>query len=284
LFLDFRSEWTRYFVQRALLKIRYNLAMSKAQKALLIFLALLITFAGWSRAQKVSDDDFEGFEDDLLVLTQLSEQITLNQLSLKSFRCQEKIVVVETDRKTQQQQRRESSHLLTVSRRPDQRVNEKLIFSETRVPALDIGDLPQMPMLDQPFTGTWMETFYFENRLANDFRKLPAEHVDGRGCAVFAFETVPQISEIKVLLLGKPVPLRQRGQIWVDTKDFQLVRLIAKQLKLPKPCRDYDYRVDFKQQRLFGRNISMPARTEVKIELKDKGLTVVQDYSNFEVL
>jgi hypothetical protein len=264
-------------------EVGYNLAMRKPQKALPIFLTLLISWILSPHAQKVSED-FEGFEDDVLVLTQLSERITVEQLSLKSFRCQERIMFMQKDQKTLETKHEESIHTFTVSRKPDQRVNEKLIFSESRIPPMQMTDWPQSPLFDQPFTGRWIETFSFENRLANDFKKLPAEQIEGRECVIFAFETVPQISSTKITLVGKAVPLRQRGQIWIDAKSFQLLRLTARQTKLPKGCRSYEYRIEFRPQSLFGRSISMPARIHSKIGLKDKLVEVVQEYSNFDVI
>lgn len=265
-------------------KIRYNLAMMKPQKALPILLASLLTWGFGAHAQKVSDDDFTGFEDSLLALTQLSEQITLDQLSFRSFRCQERIAVVVKDSKTQQGERREFTHTYTLSRQPDRRGSEKLIFSESRFPVLPAAAWPQLPLLEQPFTGAWIEAFSFENRLANDFKKLPPELIEGRECLVFAFETVPQISATKIKLLDKWVPLRQRGRIWVAPKTFQLVRLVARQTKLPKGSSSYEYRIDFRPQRMFGRSISMPVLAESKLGLRGKTFEVVQEYSKFEPL
>src|SRR5262245_34444376 len=106
--------------------------MTKPQKALSIFSTLCFATCVWLSAQGRDDEEFESFEDSLLALTQVSEQISVNQLSLKTFRCQEKISIVETDPKTKSIQRREFSHPYNVARKPDRRVNEKLIFAESR--------------------------------------------------------------------------------------------------------------------------------------------------------
>ncbi|MCI0420104.1 MAG: hypothetical protein L0387_28370 [Acidobacteria bacterium] len=263
----------------------HHLAMTKPQKALLIFLAFAFASIVWVSAQERNEEEFEGFEDGLLALAQVSEQITVNQLSLKSFRCQEKISILETDSKTKSTQRQEFSHPYSVTRKPDRRVNEKLIFAELRAAGPEGstgGGWDRFPLVDQPFTGRWTEAFSFENRLANDFKKQPAEQIDGKSCLVFAFETVPEITSIKISLLGQSVPLRQRGRVWIDAKKHQLVRLAARQTKLPKGCRSYEYRIDFQPQRLFGRSMSLPARAELKVQLKEKTLVVLQHYSQFE--
>ena len=258
--------------------------MTKPQKALLIFLTLWLANSTWVPAQSASEDEFAGFEDELLALTQVGEQITVNHLSLRSFRCQEKIAIVETNSKTKSTQHREFTHPYLVARKPDQRVNEKLIFAESRpiAPEGTTLDWDGVPLIDEPFTGRWMEAFSFENRMANDFKKQPPEIIDGRPCLVFAFETVPEITETKFSLLGQTVKLRQRGRIWVDTKTSQLVRLIGRQTKLPKGFKSYEYQIDFQSQSLFGRNMALPARAELKVELKDKAFVVLQEYSKFE--
>jgi hypothetical protein len=265
-------------------KVPYNLAMTKPQKALPIFLTLALGCGSWTHGQETSEDEFARFEDNMLVLTRLSEQVTIDQLSIKTFRCRERIVVEEMDHKTRMSRYEESTHSYSVRRLPDKRVNERLNFSESRTPALELTQLPQVPLIDQPFTGEWLETFSFENRLANDFEKLPSEQIGGRECMVFAFETVSQISAGKIKLSGKVLPLRQRGRVWVDAASFQLVRLVAQQMKLPKTCRSYEYRIDFQPQSLFGRTMSIPARAELRLVLKDRTFVVVQDYSKFEAI
>ena len=258
--------------------------MTKPQKTLFIFLALGLSSAVWALAKDRDEDEFESFEDGLLALSQVSEQITLNQLSLKTFRCQEKISIVETDSKTKSTQRHEFSHPYVVARKPDRRVNEKLIFSESR-PDVPEGSTPGwalFPLVEQPFTGRWTEAFSFENRLANDFKKQPPETIEGRSCLVFSFETVPEITETKFSLLGQVVKLRQRGRVWIDAKTNQLVRLTAHQTKLPKGCKSYEYQIDFQPQNFFGRSMALPSRAELKLELKDKALAVLQEYSKFE--
>jgi hypothetical protein len=258
--------------------------MTKRQKALFIFLTTALAGAVWVSAQTRDDAEFEGFEDALLALSQVSEQITLNQLSLKTFRCQEKLSIVETDAKTKATQKHEFSHPYVVARKPDRRVNEKLIFAESR-PAAPEGSTPgwaPFPLIDQPFTGRWMEAFSFENRMSNDFKKQPPETVDGRSCLVFSFETVPEITETKFLLLGQVVKLRQRGRVWIDAKSYQMVRLTATQTKLPKGCKSYEYRIDFQPQALFGRSMALPARAELKVQIKNKAFVVLQEYAKFE--
>ena len=152
--------------------------MTKPQKALLIFLNFTLASAVWALAKDRDEDEFENFEDELLALSQVGEQITVNQFSIKSFRCQEKLSIVETDAKTKLTQRHEFSHPYVVARKPDRRVNEKLIFSESR-PEEPEGSTPgwaPFPLIELPFTGLWTQAFSFENRLANDFKKQPSEN------------------------------------------------------------------------------------------------------------
>jgi hypothetical protein len=240
-------------------------------------------------AAQAREQDFEGFEDDLLVLTKLSEQVTLNQLSLKNFRCQERVRVTEIDKKSKTTRQKEFVNTYEVIRKPDKRVNEQLLFSETRSPSSLNGELNQnppweFPTVENPFTGYVLRMFSFENRLANDFKKVREEKVEGRDCVVFAFETVPEMSATKILILGRTVALRQRGLVWVDAGTNHLVRLTAKQLRLPQGCRAYEFQMDFAIQRLFDQKLSLPTHAELRVDLKQKSYQVEQDYGEFQPL
>lgn len=239
-----------------------------------------------SPARQAREEDFENFEDDLLPLTKLGEQVTADLLSLKSFRCQEKIVLREFEKKSKTSRQQEFLSTYEVRRQPDKRANEQLLFSEARLPLSPGDDGPgtayNFPLIENPFTGYIIQAFSFENRLANDFKKVRKETVEGRNCLVFSFATVPEISATKILVTGKPVALRQRGFIWLEVETNRLVRIAARQLKLPRDCRTYEYRVDLSTQRFFGREFSLPTHTELKVELNDKSYQVDQNYGQFQ--
>ena len=232
-----------------------------------------------------SEDELNGFEDGLAVLTKLSEQITIDQLSLKSFRCLEKTMAIETDKKTKVSQRRETSSTYKVSRQSDKKFNDKPIFSETRIlseGAVQTNEIGAVPLIESPFTGYIIQAFSFDNRLSNDFKNVKKERLGERDCQVFSFETVSEISAVKISLLGKPVALRQKGLLWVDDETHQLVRVTAKQIKLPKGCISYEYRMDFKMLTLFGQRFSIPVSTVLIVDFKDKSYQVLQEYSDFQ--
>jgi len=240
-------------------------------------------------AAQERDEEFEGFEDDLLVLTKLAEQVTLHQLSLKSFRCQERVRVTEIEKASKVTQQKEFVNTYEVIRKPDKRVNEQLLFTETRSsssPKDEPNQNPpwEFPTVENPFTGYVLQMFSFENRLSNDFKKVREEKVEGRDCIVYAFETVPTLSATKIFILGKTVALRQRGLVWVDAGTNHLIRLTAKQLKLPQNCRAYELQMDFAAQILFGQKLSLPAHAQLKVDLKEKSYQVEQDYGEFEPL
>jgi hypothetical protein len=260
---------------------------NRTKASIMITLFVCGYFSLVSPARQVKEEDFENFEDDLLPLAKLGEQVTAGLLSLKSFRCQEKIVLREFEKKSQSSRQQEFLNTYEVRRQPDKRAKDQLFFSETRLPrnpGNDDGPGPSydFPLIENPFTGYIIQAFSFENRLANDFKKVRKEMVAGRNCLVFSFETVPEISTTKILVTGKPVTLRQRGFIWLDVETNRLVRIAARQLKLPRGCRAYEYRVDLSSQRLFDKELSLPMNTELKVELKDKGYQVDQHYGQFE--
>ena len=252
-------------------------------------MVLLLVFGHWflaSPARQAKEEDFENFEDDLLPLTKLGEQVTADLLSLKSFRCQEKIVLREFEKKSKASRQQEFLSTYEVRRQPDKRANEQLLFSVTRLPLNPGADGPptayNFPLIENPFTGYIVQAFSFENRLANDFKKVRKETVEGRNCFVFSFATVPEISTTKVVVTGKPVALRQRGFIWLEVETNRLVRIAARQLRLARGCRAYEYRVDLSTQRLFDKELSLPTHTELKVELNDKGYQVDQNYGQFQ--
>jgi hypothetical protein len=264
-------------------------------KIILLLLLALFWFYSFSfivpmsPAAQEHDQDFEGFEDNLLLLTKLGEQVTLHQLSLKSFRCQERVRVTEIDKASKVTRQKEFVNTYEVVRKPDKRVNEQLLFTETRS-SNSLNDVPdqnppwEFPTIENPFTGYVLKMFSFENRLANDFKKVREEKVEGRDCVVFAFETVPEMSRTKILILGKTVALKQRGLVWVDAVTNHLIRLSTKQLRLPPGCKAYEFQMDFAAQSLFDRKLSLPAHTELRVDLKQKSYQVEQDYAEFQPL
>ncbi len=248
---------------------------------------------GWKefffQKAKEEEDETEAFEDDLLVLTRLSEQVMTNQLSLRSFRCQEVISVTERDSKSTQSTRREFVNAYQVKRKAETRVNAQLTFVETRTPQNlskddELLSVINFPTLENPFSGFVIQSFSFENRLANDFKKMSKEAVSGRDCLKFGFETVPQLSTSLISVMGNQTALRQRGIVWVDAETNRLVRLSARLTKLPKGCKAYEYQVNFSRGRLFGKEIQLPTHVELRVQFKDKSYEVKQDYSDFESL
>jgi hypothetical protein len=92
------------------------------------------------------------------------------------------------------------------------------------------------------------------------------------------------MSATKILILGKTVSLRQRGLVWVDAGTNHLIRLTAKQLRLPQGCRAYEFQMDFATRIILDQKLSLPAHAELKVDLKQKSYQVEQDYSEFQPL
>ncbi len=227
------------------------------------------------------------FEDDQQILTHLSENLSMDQISLRSFQCRERLVVTESDAKGQTLARREFLNGYQVERQQNREVATRATFRETRMwgggaAGNDPGALGDLPTLDNPFTGAINQMFDFENRFASDFHKERQEVIDGNNCEVLRFETVPQLAGQQINILGHPVPLRQRGLLWVGVNDNRLLRISAKQLKLPKGWRKYEFQIDYRPETLFGKRLYLPGHTLLKIELKDKGYVVEQEYFDFE--
>jgi hypothetical protein len=238
---------------------------------------------------KKDEEELESFEDDLLVLTRLSEQMMLNQLSLRSFRCQERIVVTEHISKPESSTKREFVSAYEVKRKAETRANAQLTFVEARksgrpAPQTDPLSDPDFPLVENPFSGFVIRSFSFENRLANDFKKAPNEKMAGRDCLKFAFETVPELAESSISVMGIQTALRQRGFIWVDADTHHLVRVSAQLTKLPKGCKGYEYDVSFSSGRLFNKEIQLPTHVELKVQFKDRSYEVEQHYKEFEPL
>ncbi|MEW5979545.1 MAG: hypothetical protein AB1898_27425 [Acidobacteriota bacterium] len=264
---------------------------SSIHRRILIFLVLAwgLLAGPYGLAQQVASearDDFELFEDRLSVLTRLSEKVTLDLLSLKRLTCRERILVREFDKQNQLRQQVEQVGHYEVVRQPDQRVNEQLLFRESRRPLEEPPSAPVLladtPLIDNLFTGVFSRMFSLENRLANDFKEVKEETVAERRCVVLEFETVPELNTTKILVLGKPVPLRLRGMVWIDAEKAELVRVSAKQTKLPKGCRTFEYVMDYTSLPIGTRTIRIPVRAELGVELKDKRILVEQSYFQFQ--
>ncbi len=238
---------------------------------------------------QLDQEDFEGFEDSLLALTKLSEETTLNQFAIRNFRCLERIQVLEVTKKTRDSHEGEFLSTYELNRKADRRADGQLLFTIARKPVASSSQPqssmpPDVPLIENPFTGYIVAVFTFENRLNSDFKRLRQESVAGRDCVVFAFETVPEISRSRIPILGKTVPLRQKGFVWIDSVNYQVVRLTAKQLKLPSGCRSYEYQIDFSLLNLFNREMSLATHLELNVELKDRSYRVIQNFSHFESL
>ena len=156
---------------------------NRTKASLMITLFVCGYFSLVSPARQAKEEDFENFEDDLLPLSKLGEQVTAALLSLKSFRCQEKIVLREFEKKRKTSRQQEFRSAYEVRRQPDKRANEQLLFSVTRLPLNPGADGPptayNFPLIENPFTGYIVQAFSFENRLANDFKKVRKETVEG---------------------------------------------------------------------------------------------------------
>ena len=227
------------------------------------------------------------FEDDQRILTRMSETLSMDHISLGSFQCRERLVVVESDVKRQTSVKREFLNRYHVERQKSREVATRAAFQESRMwgepsEGKDPGALGDLPSLDNPFTGAVSQMFDFENRYASDFHKERQEVIDGNNCEVLRFETVPQLGGLEINIVGHSLPLRQRGLMWVGVNDNRLLRISARQLKLPKGWRSYEFQIDYRPEMLFGKKLYLPGHTLLKIELKDKRYEIEAEYSDFE--
>ena len=249
----------------------------------------ILLFLGTGFVSSQAQDETITFEDDQQILTRLSENLSMDQISLKSFRCHEKLVVTQAEAKGQTQTKREWLNLYRVERQQNRQVATRVTFRETRVwqkspEGEEPSSLADLPVLDSPFTGALNQIFDLENRYANDFHKERQEVINGDNCQVLQFDTVPQLTGQHISVLGKSVPLRVQGQLWIRLSDNRLLRIDAKQRKLPKGCRNYEFQIDYQPQVLFGKQLYLPVHTRLKIERKDKRYVVEQEYFDFEAL
>jgi hypothetical protein len=259
--------------------------MRKHKKALTILLSFCIPLLFLCVSQGLPQDDItEDFDESLDILSQTSEKITTDLLSMKNFQCLETITIDEFDKKKSVTQHHVYSCEYEVTRKIKPKSAEHIGYTESRLPgSIDTPqpDLTGFPLIEKPFTGEVMRAFTIENRICNDYKKLREETVAGHKCLVFAFQTVKEISTLSIILQGTSLPFRQQGLMWVDEKAQEIVRLNAKLKKLPKGMQSYDYSVEFKPLRLFGRSMALPEQIEIKTESKEKKIQIVQRYADF---
>jgi hypothetical protein len=249
----------------------------------------VLLFLGSSIPGTIAQDETIEFEDEMQILTKFSENLTIDQVSLKSFRCREKLVIAEFNATGQEASKREYLNLYKVERQLNRQVATRTTFQETRdwPKALEEGDseaFKNLPILENLFTGALSQMFDMENRYANDFKQERKERIEGKECQVLRFETVGQLSGLKIQILGQWMPLRLQGHVWVRLEDNRLLRVTAKQLKLPKGYRSYQCQIDYFSQFLFGKRLYLPGHTRLEVGLKDKRFVVDHEFSDFEEL
>ena len=252
----------------------------------LLLAAFLFLLGNGVVLTRVQEDSIV-FEDDQQILTRLSENLSMEEISLRSFQCRERLTITESSSKGQSPGRREFLNHYQVKRQPNREVATRATFQEMRTwgespQGIEPGALGDLPTLENPFTGAINQMFDFENRFATDFHKERQEVIDGNNCEVLRFETVPELAGQQIHIVGAVVSLRQRGFVWVSVNDNRLLRVFGKQIKLPKGCRNYEFQIDYHPQTLFGKKLNLPAHTQLKIELKDKHFIIEQEYSDFE--
>jgi hypothetical protein len=259
--------------------------MRKHKKALTILLSYCIAFFFVGTSQGIPQDDFTAdFDESLDILNQTIEKITLDALNMRNLRCLETITIDEFDKKNNVTQHHVYTCQYEVIRKIKPRSAEHIGFTESRIPeSVDTPqpDLTSIPLIERPFTGEVIKNFTIENRIGTDFKKLREETVAGHKCLVFTFQTVKDASTLSILLQGASLPLREQGIIWIDDKAQEIVRLSARLKKLPKGMLSYDYQIEFKAHRLFGRSMALPEQIEIKAEYKEKKLQIVQRYEDF---
>ena len=259
--------------------------MRKHKKALTILLSYCIPFFFLGVSQGLPQDDLtEEFDESLDILSQTTEKTTIDMLSMKNFRCMETITIDELDKKNNVTQHHVYTCQYEVMRKIKPKSAEHIGFTESRIPeSLDAPqpDLTGYPLIEKPFTGEIIKNFTIENRIGTDYKKLREETVAGHPCLVFAFQTVKDASTLSIFLQGTSLPLRQQGIVWIDEKAQEIVRLSAKLKKLPKGIQSYDYLIEFRPQRLFGRSMALPEQIEIKAESKERKTQIVQRYVEF---
>ncbi len=225
------------------------------------------------------------FSDELLILSKVSENLTVDQVAIRNFHCQEKIVVAQSSPKGGVSSSREVLNTYSVRLKRDQTLPTQMNFIETRTLSdskTDTDPPLDFPVIDKPFTGAISRMFDLENRFSNDFHRDREEKLEGQPCLVVRFETVPELTSRQLTILGKAVFLRQRGFLWISLDDNRILRISARQTKLPKGCRRYEYQIDYAPQNLFGRQLYLPAHVSLQVETKDTNYSIGQTYSQFE--
>ena len=260
--------------------------MRKYQKALTILFSCGMLMLFLASSESLSQDDITAdFDESLDILSRTGEKITVDMLSVKNFRCIETITIDEYDKKNKMARQQMCSSLYEVTRKFKPKTTEHIGFAESRTSRFADAQRPDFnsfPLLERPFTGEILKTFAIEHRISNDFRKLREETMEGRKCLAFGFETVKEISTLTILLQGTTLSLRQQGILWIDEKGEEIVRLWGKLKKMPKGMSSYEYQIQFRPRRLFGRSVALPELIEIKTESKGKKTQIVQRYSDFQ--
>ena len=131
--------------------------------------------------------------------------------------------------------------------------------------------------------------FYPEYQSGSEFRYLGRQRIDGHETYVVAFAQIPMKAKlVGSFTIGKhSAPTFQQGLAWIDTQNYQIVRLLTDLLKplpevrLSKETTRIDYQeVYFKQ---IAQSLWLPKDVTVTVDWGGKTLRNDHQYSDFKL-
>lgn len=131
--------------------------------------------------------------------------------------------------------------------------------------------------------------FFPDYQSGSEFRYLGRQKIDGRETYVVAFAQIPmKAALVGSFTIGKhSAPTFQQGLAWIDTQDYQIIRLLTDLLKplpevrLSKETTRIDYQeVYFKQ---IAQSLWLPKDVTVTVDWGGKTLRNDHQYSDFKL-
>ncbi len=225
------------------------------------------------------------------LLSKLGEQLTTQRLNLRQAACDETATLEVFPAKGGTPTRTTRSFHFSAERKAADSFTSEAQLIETHTP-VDAAKSESGP----PAAGATLD----DSALAKDsFSAAPEflgmdhsdayvqtflrkEKMDDRPAFLVAFQTVKQMEERRILIQGKEVPMRMKGQFWIDAATGRLLRLQVQQTKLPKGVKEFSYDISYPPP-TAAPSFTLPGSVRFVRNFNGETEIIMQTFSNCRV-
>lgn len=220
-------------------------------------------------------------------LSRLAERLTTQELNLKKIHCEERVVVERIPLKDGAPQQLTQNFIMTGETQSRGQFSSDIVFVETHVPvdsnsSMPTGAVPRIDdsMLVKDSFSAASEFLGMSHREIYVQRFLGKEKLQDFEAFVLAFQTVNKLESRKIMLDGKPTPMRVVGTAWIDAHHGTLRRLEVRQTKLPKSIREFSYNLQYPPS---PSGLILPTTVQFKRQLNEETIITTQSFFKCQV-